>query len=254
MKPSIFWLAGLILSGPLAQANDTSVGLDSGNIIFKKSDGIAMRSEDLYISPKQVKVRYEFANETSADIKTWVGFPIPPFESEPLGDVNYPPDSPDPLGFSTWVDGKKIPVKIQRKVKDGQVELTYFWEQAFPAGKILVVEHRYQTRPTVGFFSAGEELAKAYCLEPALQSRIEAKHKAKEFWGMQEVGYILTTANNWKGPIGRFRLVLDKLKPDTLVSLCGEGISKTSPTRFEMLKQDFRPQQDLAILFIPAEH
>ena len=140
-----------------------------------------------------------------------------------------------------------------RKVKDGQVELTYLWEQVFPAGKPLVVEHRYQTRPTVGFFYAGQELAEAYCLEPELQARIEAKHKAKEFWGMQEVGYILSTGNNWKGPIGNFRLVLDKLRRDTLVSLCGEGIRKTSPTQFEMVKQDFRPQKDLAILFIPAE-
>jgi len=46
--------------------------------------------------------------------------------------------------------------------------------------------------------------------------------------------------------------VVDKLKKDSVVSLCGEGFHKISPTQFEMRKQDYRPEKDLAILFLPA--
>lgn len=62
-------------------ANDGAVGLDSGNIVFKKSDGVTMRSEDLYISPKTIWVRYEFQNVTANDITTFVGFQFPLFHS-----------------------------------------------------------------------------------------------------------------------------------------------------------------------------
>ena len=53
---------GLCLTavGSPVVANDSSAGLDSGNIVFRKSDGIALRSEDLYISPEAVQVRYTF--------------------------------------------------------------------------------------------------------------------------------------------------------------------------------------------------
>ena len=37
-----------------------------------------------------------------------------------------------------------------------------------------------------------------------------------------------------RSPIGRFRLVVDKGAPGNLVSFCGEGVRKISPTRFEM--------------------
>jgi len=247
MTPKTALLASLLGFAPLAWANDTSLGLDSGNIVFKQSDGIIMRSEDLYISPETVRVKYEFHNGTAADIKTLVGFPIPPIPLDDEGDINYNPRSPNPLDFSTRVDGKTVPVKMRRVEKNGKVEYTYLWEQTFPAGKSLTVEHRYRAHPTVSFYVDSPDVIKAYCLEPALAARLKARDAMPT---THVVRYILKTGANWKGPIGQFRLVLDKLNSKTLVSLCGDRIRKISPVRFEMRKTDFKPDKDLAILFL----
>ena len=64
----------------------------------------------------------------------------------------------------------------------------------------------------------------------------------------QRLGYILTTGGNWRSPIGRFRLVVDKLDPAAIISFCGEGVRRISPTRFEIRRRNWRPTRDLHIL------
>ena len=54
--------------------------------------------------------------------------------------------------------------------------------------------------------------------------------------------------------IGKFHVVIDKGSPKNLVSFCGEGVKKISPTAFEMTKTDFYPERDLAVLIlVPME-
>ena len=50
-------------------------------LTFKKSDGIAMESEELTIAPHKVEVAYQFRNTTAADITTRVAFPMAPYTS-----------------------------------------------------------------------------------------------------------------------------------------------------------------------------
>ena len=64
--------------------------------------------------------------------------------------------------------------------------------------------------------------------------------------------YILTTGGNWRSPIGDFRLVVDKGAPGNLVSFCGEGVRKISPTQFEMRRKNCIPDRDLRILIVRA--
>ena len=57
-----------------------------------------------------------------------------------------------------------------------------------------------------------------------------------------------------RGPIGRFRLTLDKVAPANILSLCWDGLSKTGPTTFESVKQDFLPDCDIRLLvFVKQE-
>jgi hypothetical protein len=44
--------------------------------------------------------------------------------------------------------------------------------------------------------------------------------------------------------------VVDKLKPDSLVSFCMDGVRKIGPTQFEVKKTDFVPNADLRILIL----
>jgi len=69
-------------------------------------------------------------------------------------------------------------------------------------------------------------------------------------YGPTELEYILTTARNWRGPIGRFHLTLDKGKPDNLLSLCWNGLTKTSPTTFEATITNFVPDHDIRLLVL----
>lgn len=136
-------------------------------------------------------------------------------------------------------------------------EAAFYWEQTFPPGKEIVVEHSY--RPVVGHAFFGTYVLDApvnrttYCIDAAFDRAARTKLAAiakspNPYLSEMRIGYILTTANNWFGPIKKFRLVVDKGTPDSLVSFCGTGVRKISPTQFEMTATDFIPEKDLEIL------
>jgi hypothetical protein len=144
---------------------------------------------------------------------------------------------------------------------------TYTWEGNFPAGETVTVEHRY--KPSVGgtvgvsFLSEpyeGYDPAKAYlekyCTDDALKATLHKLLLSKDdLWSAPYyeswLSYILTTGRNWGGgAIGKFRLVVDKGDPSSLVSFCGEGVKKIGPTTFEMVKEDFWPSEELNILIL----
>ena len=66
----------------------------------------------------------------------------------------------------------------------------------------------------------------------------------------RRIDYVLTTGANRRTPIGSIRHVVDKGAPGNLVSFCGEGVRRLSPTRFEMRKSNWRPDRDLKVLIV----
>jgi hypothetical protein len=63
--------------------------------------------------------------------------------------------------------------------------------------------------------------------------------------------FVLVTANNWKGPIGRFHLTIDKLKAANILSLCWDGtLKKRSATRFQITARNFAPKSDIRLLLL----
>lgn len=138
--------------------------------------------------------------------------------------------------------------------------------QVFAPGRTVEVTHRY--KPFNGGSVAGslEPAYRAekdnawhrgrYCIDPdfyaAYDRRQAAERKARpdspavaaETW----ISYILSSGRNWKGPIGDFRLVIDKGRPDNLASFCMTGVRKISPTQFEVRKRNFEPKGELEVL------
>jgi hypothetical protein len=138
-----------------------------------------------------------------------------------------------------------------------RLETTFYWEQTFPPGKEVIVEHRY--KPVTGFGFFGDwvfdepRYRETYCIDGVFEAAARKKLAAIEdsdnpYMNEQRVSYILTTANNWATPIRDFRLVVDKGSPDALVSFCGTGVKKIGPTQFEMRATDFMPERELEIL------
>jgi Domain of unknown function (DUF4424) len=141
------------------------------------------------------------------------------------------------------------------------VKESWFWEQSFPPGRDLVVEHRYvpgtggSVDAALGFadFRAspeGRAMIRDYCVDPAFLAGLDRLRGRGGATPEQRIGYILTTGGNWRSPIGDFRLVVDKGAPGNLVSFCADGVRKISPTRFEVRKKSWRPDRDLRILIV----
>lgn len=302
-----------------AVANDSTAEMGAGGLVLLKTDAIDMVSEDLYVSPSQVRVRYIFRNRTPKDVETVVAFPMP---EEDLayrdhGDVAYPRE------FVTRVAGKTVTMALEEKamvngkdhrallaalkvplsgdpderlnqlgradqdrllalglaVQDGEesesgkryltaawtVRRTYHWTQRFPAGRDLIVEHSYApgtggsigTPLTMLGFRAeaeGKAYAARYCTDPAFLAGVDKLARAAGTVDATlpelRVQYVLKTGANWRAPIGDFRLVVDKVSPENLVSFCADGVRKISPTRFEVRHRNWRPDRDLDILII----
>ena len=149
--------------------------------------------------------------------------------------------------------------------------VTYFVrEQSFAPRSKVRVSHEYA--PMVGgsvggalypqYRNNGEdsslsEYRARYCVDDHFLAGVDRRLAAKasgenvQAW-MHEtwIGYVLSSGANWNGPIGTFRLVVDKGSTENLVSFCMNGVTKIGPTQFEVVKTDFEPTRDLDILIV----
>jgi hypothetical protein len=305
--------AALAMAGAAA-ANDSTAEKVTGGLVLTRTDAIDMVSEDLYVSPAQIRVAYVFRNRTRAPVSTIVAFPMPDRDLAEMreSDVAYP------HSFQTLVDGRPVTMRVERRAMlggadhtallaglgipvgddpdDGRlspalarlrpadrarlvglglagqddrrlqplwtVRETYYWEQVFPTGRNLNVTHSYV--PGVGgsvgialgmpgFRSSAEGRREQalYCTDRDFLTSLDRMMRREPegiYTSEQRLGYILRTGGNWRSPIGRFRLVVDKLDPAALISFCGEGVRRISPTQFEIRHRNWRPTRDLHIL------
>ncbi len=138
------------------------------------------------------------------------------------------------------------------------VKAAYHWEQKFPASAVTAVEHRYE--PVLGGSEVAVEdfqnprFTRPWCPDEALAGSIKKLPRFEE--GGTHVAaswleYVLKTGANWAGPIGRFRLEIEKGDAD-FVSLCPiPGLSLRRAGRsFVAEGQDFTPRADLKLLYV----
>jgi hypothetical protein len=313
-----------------AVANDVTAELPTGGLVLTKGDDIEMRAQEIYISPRQVRVGYRFFNASPNDVRMLIAFPMPDVT---VGDaaVNVPLPSDDAenlLGFSTLVDGAPVKARVVQKAYargvdrtadlermkvplaphlrstdkalakllpgDGDeltrngltaveeysvgrgmrkqlsprwtLKTTYLWEQTFPAGKEVSVEHRY--KPSVGKSvqtalgdPAGvkDERTRAYVRKYCIsQEMLDVLSRAQQATGTpygapfaeQRISYLLSSGASRARPIGEFHLVVDAGDAGSLVSFCADGVTRTGPARYEVRKTGFLPQGDLDILIL----
>lgn len=148
-----------------------------------------------------------------------------------------------------WEQGQAWPLWTTR--------VAYYWKQHFPPDRDVHIRHTY--RPIAGrFVIADPELRdvdrRQFCIgdaEAAGLRRRLAQTAGGALLGVH-VRYVLTTAAHWRGPIGRFRLTVDKGAPEALVSLCFDGLKKVAPTAFASEISNFTPTRDLDVLFVQS--
>ncbi|MFB3921850.1 MAG: DUF4424 family protein [Terriglobia bacterium] len=143
------------------------------------------------------------------------------------------------------------------------MQVKFYWTQRFPANSIVELVQTY--RPVVGgsYFaeeSDGEESVQPYCggaealrqIERIKQSH-ERKGKPHLVFHERCIDYILTTANNWRGPIRHFRLSVQIDSPDDIVLTCRPRLERTKPTLYEFSQENFRPDRDLKLMILQAK-
>ena len=143
---------------------------------------------------------------------------------------------------------------------------TYYFNLVFPAGKETRIEHKY--RPSVGssnVTSLGDpnliskswikEKIGKYCIDDATLNVITSAKKPPHMdygspFTEERISYILHTGANWMGPIANFHLAIDKGSPENLISLCGYGVTESTPTLVEFSKSNFTPNNDIDIIIL----
>lgn len=308
-----------LLLAPSASANDTVASIKAGGLVFERTDGITMLSEDLFLSAQEVRVTYRFLNHTDEGIQTIVAFPMPDIEPDWMGSVRGPiPDPMRALPFITRVEGYSVETQVEQKamlngvdvtrrlqrlglplnpywdalegpvadlseaqiadlVADGLLDsnihndgirtsiglwtlkTTHYWTQYFAPGEEVMIQHTYV--PVIGGTTgtrAGEPGGQwppddEYCVDEPVRRAVA--HKQAEGFRMWDswLDYTLVTGANWSGPIGDFRLVVDKGSEDNVVSFCAEGVRRISPTQFEVRHANYTPTRDLNVLIVQSE-
>lgn len=128
-------MMALALAAPAA-GNDTMAQLGTGGLVFVTNEQIKMASEDLYISPTEVRVTYEFENTSDQDQHILVAFPMPDIQGSgdfmvdvPIQNVGFDGNAPieDPnnlFGFATTFNGAPVEAELHQYVFSNNIDYT----------------------------------------------------------------------------------------------------------------------------------
>ena len=105
--------AAMTASGALA--NDSMATLGAGGLTFVTTDKVEMASEDLFVSPRQVKVVYRYRNTADTDQHALIAFPMPDITGDGDFTVAIPTEDPENIfGFKTTFDGKPVAATLHQ--------------------------------------------------------------------------------------------------------------------------------------------
>jgi uncharacterized protein YecT (DUF1311 family) len=105
-------------------ANDGTAELATGGLVFTKNSSIMMRSEHLFISMDEIRVRYVFFNKSSRDIANIVAFPMPNITFYDPYSAIANADPQNILGFTTVVAGRSVNAQVEQKAYANDIDQT----------------------------------------------------------------------------------------------------------------------------------
>ncbi|MCB9949116.1 MAG: DUF4424 family protein [Rhodospirillaceae bacterium] len=238
--------------GAILHADPRPARTDSPNFV-----GFEVQADGAPVAPTVVQAAVTPDGRDITEPLAAMGVPLLPFDGQLLQLLEGPAPDPDLLarleemgaladGLPTW-----------------RVQTSFVWQQLFAGGRTVTVEHSY--RPLAG----------AFLLYPTQDYRQDQHAWFRETWCADEgdwlrivrlaeaapgaellvrqVDYTLTTGGNWAGPIGRFHLTIELASPDDLFTLCWDGLTQVSDTRFELVAENWIPTGDLSIAFVTAD-
>lgn len=134
------------------------------------------------------------------------------------------------------------------------VSIMYHWTQTFPPNGVTIIRHTYT--PVIGyspFANTRKDRRRFFreaCPNKDTRDWIQRSIPKERYFSALWVNYILTTANNWAGPIAEFNLtVSNPERKHVLVCFDGESTSDSSPV-LDFRRQDFAPRKDLKVFYL----
>lgn len=187
------------------------------------------------------------------EVFTRLNLPLTPF-AEALAPWN---EIPEAIAVQLRRFGLLVPDDYGYDERRWTVHVSYIWELSIGAGQSVEVHHEY--RPiSGGYFPPYYEgqwsgdyegfYRERYCAGDGEWQTLNRMAEAG-FLVAYETGYLLTPGANWAGPIGHFRLTIDKGAAENMVSLCwSDGITRIAPTLFSFEAEDYTPHQDIDMI------
>lgn len=216
------------------------------------------------VAPK-VEVRaFKNGKEISARLRA-LGLPLSVLDPNLRSSAaKLSPDHPKKLVQDEWIvdEGTRNGKSARYLWPWWDTRIQFNWTQHFPANGVIQVHHSY--RPVVGGSyipanSDGKYSVQPYCGDANTLHRMRkfalgkrAKDEGEVIFFERRVQYILTTANNWNGPIRTFHLKAVTDRPEDIFTTCFAGLKHTSQTTYEFTRNDFRPDRELELLILQA--
>ena len=119
MRLCFFVAAALAAGLGAARANGVMSEEPAGGLVFKKTDTIAIASEELFLSMDQVRVGYVYQSKAAATQNATISFPLPEVEIDdsPLGSFLFATqqsgDLRNYMKFAVTVDGKPVAPRLR---------------------------------------------------------------------------------------------------------------------------------------------
>ncbi|MBB6262718.1 hypothetical protein FHS77_003306 [Paenochrobactrum gallinarii] len=130
----------------------------------------------------------------------------------------------------------------------------------------LTISYEYKPANSVSLYTGEQDDLKAiiagygnpYCLDKSgiagVKRLLERVHSANISKGEDslvfavETEYVFKTGSNKAKEIGIFKMTLDKLHPDAVLSTCFKGLRKINHTQFEAQKSNFMPVESIRFI------
>lgn len=152
-----------------------------------------------------------------------------------------------------WEEGQGWTITMQDSI--WKKHISYSWEQTFPARQTIAVRHTYV--PSHKNTNTGRPFSK--CIDPESQTYTafvslpenERNHPWKErLEAANYLEYILTTANNWQGPIENFNLLVESpLKS----AGCFDGKAFYAGQYYAVNRRHYTPREDMSVDFMAKD-
>ena len=132
------------------------------------------------------------------------------------------------------------------------LKTTAYWRQVFPAGQAIALGLAY--KPIVGrnAFSSGalQPFKKAVCIDAVSEQSILRLASDGAALTMVMIGYVAHSGSEALGPVGRFRLTVEKPEAKSIAATCRQGLSKIGPTTSDWVATAYPTDEDFRFLFV----